>query len=307
MQSHGGEICLLMVGPSSSTYRLGQAVIKVPRTTDEAELTQENAKAAAIEANVYSILSNHQRIANCYYTSPTKNLISNGNLKNYVENHGLTDLLKWSKQMIEAVEYVHSKGVRHSDLRLEQWFLDSGMNARLSDFNASGYDAYPALDLPAESAVGLETASHFLPRNPDGDSTVRSDLFALGSALYELENGSSPFAGADEETITDRFARGEFPPISDLTLGRLVSGAWKSEFQSATAILESFDSEFPDSCNVSCDDPGSFRPENSSISGFWSSIFIDAGWTLLDHSGASSIACAFLFVAAICYRSVVKH
>ena len=127
-----------MIGSRSSTYRLGQVVIKVPRIDEEAEITQENAKATTIEANVYRILGTHDRIANRLYISPTKDMImlefyGHGNLKDYVAIHGPTQLHKWAKQMIEAVQFIHSKGVRHSDIRLNQWLLDSGMNARLSD------------------------------------------------------------------------------------------------------------------------------------------------------------------------------
>ncbi|KAF2769159.1 hypothetical protein EJ03DRAFT_374689 [Teratosphaeria nubilosa] len=223
---------LLMIGSRSSTYRLGQVVVKVPRIDTEAEITQGNAKATAIEANVYKILGTHDRIANCLYISPTKDMImldfyQYGNLKDYVAYHGPTQLRKWAKQMIEAVQLVHSKGVRHSDIRLDQWLLDSEMNARLSDFNASGYDECPAFGLHGEKAIGDEAPSHFMPRNSSGDNSIRSDLLALGSALYEIEQGSSPFAGADDETITRRFALREFPSVSKLTLGCIILGAWE--------------------------------------------------------------------------------
>lgn len=234
---------LLMVGSCSSTYRIGQVVIKVPRIDEEAEITQGNAKATTIEANVYRILGAHDRIANCLYVSPTNDLImlefySHGNLKDFCKMSGLEQVRKWGKQMIEAVQFVHSKGVRHSDIRLSQWFLDYNMNARLSDFNASGFDEYPALGLRGEKALGNEDSSHFMPRDFSEDNTVRSDLFALGSALYEIEHGSTPFADADDETIAQRFALREFPSVSGLALGSIISGAWNGQFNSATEMLQ---------------------------------------------------------------------
>lgn len=232
-----------MVGSCSSTYRLGQVIIKVPRIDEEAAITQGNAKAMTIEANVYRILGTHDRIANCLYISPMRDMImlefyGNGNLKDYVANHGATQLRKWAKQMIEAVQFIHSKGIRHSDIRLSQWLLDSGMNARLSDFNASGYDECPALGLHGEKALGEEDTSHFMPRASSEDNSVRSDLFALGSALYEIEHGSTPFADADEETIAKRFALRQFPSVSNLTLGCIISGSWRCKFDSAAEMLQ---------------------------------------------------------------------
>ena len=57
--------------------------------------------------------------------------------------------------------FIYTMGVRHSDLRLDQWLLDADLNARLSDFNASGYDAKTALGLEGSKALGHEISSHF--------------------------------------------------------------------------------------------------------------------------------------------------
>jgi hypothetical protein len=84
----------------------------------------------------------------------------------------------------------------------------------------------------------METASHFMPRDPDEDNSVRSDILALGSALYELEHGTAPYTGLDDEEITQRFAHGTFPPVSTMKLGPLISGAWEGTFSSVTELLE---------------------------------------------------------------------
>ncbi|KAI7104401.1 hypothetical protein KC343_g15680 [Hortaea werneckii] len=179
----------------------------------------------------------------CLYVGPTNDMImlefyGHGNLKDNVAIHGPTQLLKWARQMIEGVQFIHSKGVRHSDIRLSQWLLDPQMNARLSDFNSSGYDECPAQGLPGQKALGVEDASHFMPRDCCEDNSVRSDLFALGSALYEIECGNAPFADQDDESITQRFAQGDFPSVWGLIIGRIILGSWKGEFDSATELLE---------------------------------------------------------------------
>ncbi|RMY49783.1 hypothetical protein D0865_07288 [Hortaea werneckii] len=120
-----------MIGSCSSTYQLGQVIIKVPRIDEEAEITQDNAKAARTEANVYRILGHYERIAIRFYISPTNDLIllefySDGTLKDYAAILGQ-----------RSDRSIHSKGVQHSDIRLSQWLPDSGMDARPSDFNSS--------------------------------------------------------------------------------------------------------------------------------------------------------------------------
>lgn len=148
-----------------------------------------------------------------------------------------TDLKRWAYQMIESVAYIHSKGVRHSDFRLDQWLVDEDLNARLSDFNASGFDDQLDLGLKGKPAQGLEIVSHCLPRDPEADNTVESDLFALGSTLYELLAGQTPYKGQSDELIESLFWKGEFPSTDGLLLGDIIMGCWKREFSSPKDIL----------------------------------------------------------------------
>jgi serine/threonine protein kinase len=164
-----------------------------------------------------------------------------GNLKDYIHQDRATmtkiNLKHWASQMIESVAYIHAKGVRHSDLRLDQWLVDADLNARLSDFNASGYDDQPDLGLKGRPTLGFEIASHFLPRDPDADNTVESDLFALGSALYELVTGQKPYEDCSEESLEALFGERKFPITGSLLLGDIILGCWGGRFDSANGIL----------------------------------------------------------------------
>jgi serine/threonine protein kinase len=116
---------LLAMGSCSTTHRLGEVVIRVARVDDDPEITRGNAEAMSVETNVYRILGAHERIAVSLYLSPIGDMIvlrfyEHGNPKDYVTTHGPTHLHKWAKQMVEAVEYLHFKGVRHSDIKLSQ-------------------------------------------------------------------------------------------------------------------------------------------------------------------------------------------
>lgn len=51
--------------------------------------------------------------------------------------------------------YIHSKGVLHADLRLDQWLLDDDMQPRLADFNGSGFDSQPVLGLEFTKATSI--------------------------------------------------------------------------------------------------------------------------------------------------------
>jgi serine/threonine protein kinase len=239
---------LLMVGMSSKTYRIGNRVRKECHVLpDDPDVTEQNLDACNTEAEVYLILGTHPLIAQYLSVGLPKDHIEvefypHGNLKDYIERnkrHLTTpEIKRLASQMIESVAYVNSKGVRHSDLRLNQWLVDQAGNVRLSDFNASGYDAQKHLGLVKKAARGFECPSYYLPRPSDTDSSDESDLFALGSSLYELETGSRPFRGLRDEVITILFAHGIFPSTDGLALGACISSCWTLKFRKAQDIFD---------------------------------------------------------------------
>lgn len=244
---------LLMVGMSAKTYRIGNLIRKVCNVRiGEEYATEQNRKACEIEADVYTILDKNPFIADCLLIGPKKEFIKieyypNGTLKDHIKNNAghvtKADLLNWAIQMIKGVAYIHSKGIRHSDLRLDQWLLDGEYNARLSDFNASGFDEQRHLGLEGRAAIGLEKSSHFLPRDPDEDNTVESDLFALGSCLYELVAGECPYEGEDDLVVMSLYEEGKLVNPENLYLGDIISGCWERRFSSADDILISLRKE----------------------------------------------------------------
>lgn len=139
--------------------------------------------------------------------------------------------------MVESVAYIHSKGVRHLDLRLDQWLVDSELNARLCDFNAYGFDDQLELGLKGKRAIGIEGASYCLPRDTELDNTTESDVFALGSSPYELFTGQPPYKGQRDETIEALFREGRFASTEDVPLGDVITGCWTQKFSSAQDVL----------------------------------------------------------------------
>ncbi|KAF1354612.1 kinase-like domain-containing protein [Delphinella strobiligena] len=238
-------MALLMMGMQATTYQLDDFILKTVRVDDDKDITQENVHAMRNEASVYLILGKHCRIAECLYIAPIKNLVilkyyAHGNLREHIASSlGITlaELRKWARQMIKSVVELHQNGVRHSDIRLDQWLLDSEWNTRLSDFNASGFDLNERLGLQGSKALSIENPSHFMPRNPMDNNTMQSDIFALGSALYEREAGSVPFMNKDEEAILACFKVGQSPEVEDLYSGSIIVGCWRGNFKTARDLL----------------------------------------------------------------------
>ncbi len=100
-----------------------------------------------------------------------------------------------------ALSYAHGEGVLHRDLKPSNILLD-GDEPRLADFG---------LAAPLESGgdltlvTGILGTPHYLApeafREGSAALSVASDLYALGTILFELLTGRTPFAGASPAAL----------------------------------------------------------------------------------------------------------
>jgi serine/threonine protein kinase len=155
-----------------------------------------------------------------------------GSLRKYLESHEAEithpQRLQWCIDAAEAVELIHSHNIIHCDIKPENFLLDSDLRLRLIDFSGSSIDGKP-------SHV-LESTRFFLPRSWDDPCTVITDLFALGSSIYEIVTGRQPYADLKDEEVEARYKRREFPIVDGMSCGEIIEKCWIGEFNSATAV-----------------------------------------------------------------------
>jgi serine/threonine protein kinase len=157
---------------------------------------------------------------------------------------------QWCLEAAQAVAYLHSRGVIHSDLRLEQFLVHTAdgisLELLLCDFGGSTCEA-----------LGLD-GGH-LPDDPFFDptnceiSTPSTDIFGLGSIFYIILTGKWPHQGAERidsdgwsqylERVSELFRRGIFPELTDVIWANVIMGCWKRSYVTMEEVLTAIQRE----------------------------------------------------------------
>ncbi|KAL9362628.1 hypothetical protein Peur_045413 [Populus x canadensis] len=120
----------------------------------------------------------------------------------YISGGQLADKLSYAKklnesearkifhQLIDAVDYCHTRGVYHRDLKPENLLLDSKGNLKVSDFGLSAFHK-PASMLTTACGSPCYVAPELIANK--GYEGAAADVWSCGIILFELLSGYLPF------------------------------------------------------------------------------------------------------------------
>ncbi|KAJ7006991.1 CBL-interacting serine/threonine-protein kinase 8 [Populus alba x Populus x berolinensis] len=137
--------------------------------------------------------------------------ITGGELFDKIVHHGRlseAEARRYFQQLIDGVDYCHSKGVYHRDLKPENLLLDSQGNLKISDFGLSA--------LPEQGTSLLRTTcgtpNYVAPEvlSHKGYDGAIADVWSCGVILYVLMAGYLPFDELDLTTLYSKIDRAEF-------------------------------------------------------------------------------------------------
>jgi eukaryotic-like serine/threonine-protein kinase len=138
----------------------------------------------------------------------------------------LKQALQYGIEIAEALEKAHTNGIVHRDLKPGNIMLTKS-GAKLLDFglakpapnvataaSGSGSMATMSKPLTVEGMI-VGTFQYMAPEQLQGhDADARSDLFALGTVLYEMMTGKRAFAGKSQISVMSAILENDPEPVS---------------------------------------------------------------------------------------------
>ena len=147
----------------------------------------------------------------------------------------LEKLLPLAIQIADALESAHAKGIVHRDIKPANIFLTERGQVKILDFglakveklgNVADSTSFASDDTSAEtnaltspgSAIG--TIMYMSPEQARGGLVdARTDLFSLGTVLYQMATGNLPFKGDTSAVIFDAILNREPSPVDVVNSG----------------------------------------------------------------------------------------
>jgi len=203
--------------------------IKTIRLTDltDADERQQMRERLLREAQSAGVLS-HRNIVTIYdvleqeefayifmeYVSgeSLEKLLSSGSLP------GSSALVDFLRQVAEALDYAHCKGILHRDIKPANIILPdagggAGRLAKIADFGVAKFVSQAM----AQSGSMTGTPNYMSPEQIQGTTVDgRSDQFSLGVVAYELLTGAKPFTAGDVPGLFYTICKQDPKPVEQL-------------------------------------------------------------------------------------------
>jgi serine/threonine-protein kinase len=161
----------------------------------------------------------------------------------------IDEAVRIAVEVAGALTYAHEHGVIHRDVKPEN-ILFSGGSAIVTDFGlAKSTEPLAGGESLTRTGIAVGTALYMSPEQSTGDVLdARTDVYSLGSVLYEMLTGEPPYVGKSlQAVIAKRFSdpvpsarrlRSTVSPALDAIVERALGKHAADRFPSTAAFAE---------------------------------------------------------------------
>jgi len=130
---------------------------------------------------------------------------------------GVDEAVRITCEIADALDYAHRHGVIHRDIKPENLLLHDG-RAMVMDFGIALAVSAAAGGRMTETGLSLGTPHYMSPEQATAEReiTARSDIYSLGSVLYEMLSGEPPHIGNSAQAIIMKIVTEDAAPVTRL-------------------------------------------------------------------------------------------
>jgi serine/threonine-protein kinase len=128
---------------------------------------------------------------------------------------GIDQSVKITTEVADALDYAHRHGVIHRDIKPENILLHDG-RPMVMDFGIALAVSAAAGGRMTETGLSLGTPHYMSPEQATADREItgRSDIYSLGTVLYEMLAGDPPHTGSSAQQIIMKIVTEDVAPIT---------------------------------------------------------------------------------------------